>query len=136
MTWIDEIFPRLETAKSEFHSGLVRKFSHQDLLEILSSVRGGVRQEIIEALRGSFSQQLHNGWFLDYNPWLRVLSLVPELHSEEFEYVREVNSASLDQRIQSLIQRLSPYAFEMFVIDLLRATKIYSRVSPSKQTRD
>ena len=136
MTWIEEIFPRLETAKSGFHSGLVRKFSHQDLLDILSSVEGGVRDDISEALRGSFSQQLYNGWFLDYNPWLKVLSLVPQLHNEEFEYVREVNAASLDQQIKSHIQHLSPYAFEMFVIDLLRATKKYSRVSPSKQTRD
>ena len=49
--------------------------------------------------------------------------------------MREVNAASLDQQIKSHIQHLSPYAFEMFVIDLLRDEK-YSRVSPSKQTRD
>ena len=64
MTWIESL-PRLETAKSGFHSGLVRKFSHQDLLDILSNVEGGVRDDISEALRGSFSQQLYNGWFLD-----------------------------------------------------------------------
>lgn len=126
----------MEFANSDSDSGLVRSFSHEDLLKILSTVEENIRDDTMEALRGSTEQILHNGWLLNYDPWLKVLSLIPELHSQEFQVVHQANSASLDQRIQSHIEQLSPYAFELFVVDLLRATKMYSRVSPSKQTRD
>ena len=71
-----------------------------------------------------------------YNIWTKVATIAPLARSEELDFLEQSNKFSIKQQIKWHIEALSPSAFEDFVVDLIRHTKKYDRVSLSPKTRD
>ena len=141
-TWLDVLQERFFETEPDMYDKLGRRFTLNEVRGKLSDLPEAYRDELIENLE-SLRSTLFNGWILDYNPFLKVLSITPELDLEATQFLQNQNKEILDKRIRDTILAMSPYAFEEFVVDVFRTTKLddgitkkYSRVALSKKTRD
>jgi hypothetical protein len=140
-TWLDVLQERFFETEPDMYDKLGRRFTLNEVRGKLLDLPEFFRDELIENIE-CLRSTLFNGWILDYNPFLKVLTITPELDLEATQFLQTRNKEILDRRISDTILAMSPYAFEEFVVDVFRTTrredgtKKYSRVSLSKKTRD
>lgn len=141
-TWHDLLFSRFFAREPEPYNQIVRKFHLYDVKERVLDLPEDDRFEFITYIESLRNAVVIKGWIVDYNPFLKVLTFTPELELNATQQLQQRNMDVLDTRISNHIHNMSPFAFEEFVVDLLRSsrnedgTKKYSRVSLSKKTRD
>lgn len=141
-TWLDILQERFFQTEPEMYDKFCKRFTLNEVREKVVDLPEFQQDELIEKIEITRST-LHKGWIFDYNPFLKVLSVTPQLDLGVTQFLQTRNKQILDKRIKDTILAMSPFAFESFVVDVLRAskqddgmTKKYSRVALSKKTRD
>ena len=79
---------------------------------------------------------ISKNWALTYNIWIKIVTMIPLINNEDYKILTDVNKNTTENKLISIINSLSPHAFELFIVDMLRNSKKYKRVSQSQRTRD
>ena len=139
MTWIETL---CEWSKSEPQfsgSNQLRKIGLSGIKDLFHSHNYGDEWECfldeLDAVSKTPFAIVENSVF-SYNIWTKVATIAPLAKSEELDFLEQSNKFSIKQQIKFEIETLSPSAFEDFVVDLIRHTNKYDRVSLSPKTRD
>jgi len=139
MTWIETL---CEWSKSETKfsgSNQLRRIELSGIKELFHSHNCGDEWEFfLDELKDASNTPfliVENSVF-SYNVWTKVATIVPLARSEELDFLEQSNRFSIKKQINKHIESLSPNAFEDFVVDLIRHTKKFDRVSLSPKTRD
>lgn len=139
MTWIETLCEWSKSGTQFSGSNQLRKIGLSGIKDLFHSHNHGDEWECfldeLDALSNKPFAIVENSVF-SYNIWTKVATIAPLATSEELDFLEQSNQFSIKQQIKFEIETLSPSAFEDFVVDLIRHTNKYDRVSLSPKTRD
>ena len=137
MIWNDKHLQLVEDVYKTSNSGLLCKTHisnfQQNALESLDDDEWDEFRTVLENQNKLF---IENKWHIAYNLWTRVITIAPQISDDDVSFLSELNIHHIDRQIRDSISQITPLAFEEFIVELLRNSKKYQRVSLSSKSRD
>ena len=125
VTWIDEICRLVDDCYSNEERLVTKTFTISELRTIVNE--NGNHDNWREMLD---SLEKHNGlfhisdnWAITYNMWNKLVTMIPNINTDDYKLLTEANRSTTDNHLKQIISSLSPHAFELFIVDLLRNSK-------------
>ena len=137
MIWNDKHLQLVEDVYRTNKSGFLCKTDISNFQQnALAFLEDGEWYEFRSVLEHHNQLFIENKWYMAYNVWTKVITIAPQIGDDEVSFLSELNNHYIDRQVRGSISQLTPLAFEEFIVELLRNSKKYQRVSLSPKSRD
>lgn len=137
MIWNDKHLQLVEDVYKASNSGFLCKTYISDFQQYaMNSFEHREWEEFKSVLERQDKIVIEEKWHIAYNVWTKVITIAPQMDDGDVLFLSELSSQYIDHQIRNSISQITPLAFEEFIVELLRHSKRYQRVSLSPKSRD
>lgn len=137
MIWSNKHLQLVEDVYKANNCGFLCKTYISDFQQYaLSSFEHEEWEEFKSVLEKQNKLVIEEKWHIAYNVWTKVITIAPQMGDADVLFLSELSSQYIDRKIRNSISQITPLAFEEFIVELLRHSKRYQRVSLSPKSRD